>query len=91
MRGQIYVIYTDFAKAFEIIDHSILRRLDGFDFSSNLVNSFRSYLSNRQQNVYLYGTSYITFTAKSGVPQVSHLDSILLNIFINDLTGVTKS
>jgi hypothetical protein len=48
--SQVDVIYTDFAKAFDSVDHSILIAvLDSVGFSEPLLSWFRSYLVDRKQ------------------------------------------
>jgi len=49
---QIDVIYTDFEKAFDKVNHDILiNKLMKFGFSNNLTCFFRSYLRDRRQFV----------------------------------------
>lgn len=45
--GQVDTVYTDFAKAFDKVDHTILlRKLIGFGISDNMQQWFSSYLRN---------------------------------------------
>ena len=77
-KQQVDVIYTDFSKAFDSIDHSILLgKLDSFGFDINLLMLFKNYLENRS-----FYVSYNNFcsqlsTAPSGVPQGSILGPLL--------------
>ncbi|XP_031627431.1 uncharacterized protein LOC116343496 [Contarinia nasturtii] len=49
---QVEVLYTDFSKAFDIVDHSILiSKLQSFHLPPNLIEWIKSYLSNRRQFV----------------------------------------
>jgi len=85
------VIYKDFSKAFDSIDHNaLLYILDRLGVGEPLLSCFSSYLSERRQFVTLFGKSSELFRASSGVPQGSHLGPLLFNIFINTMCSAVS-
>ena len=83
---QLDVIYTDFSKAFDKLDHGLVaKKMIIMGFHENLINFFMSYLSNRIQYVEYNGFRSYEYCACSGAPQGSNLAPLLFSIFINDL------
>lgn len=84
-------LFLDLSKAFETVNHNILlTKLEHYGIRNTSLKWFTSYLENRQQvvkfNLEISSTKEITLS----VPQGSLLGPALFNIYINDLTSITK-
>ena len=83
---QVDVIYTDFQKAFDKVDHQILLwKLCAISFSEPLLNLFRSYLSQQKQYVNYKNTKSHTYNCTSGVTQGATFGSFLFTIYDDDI------
>lgn len=84
--GQVDVVYTDFEKAFDRVDHSILiNKLGSLGIHGDLLRWIESYLTKRSQAVVVGGFRSDYIEIPSGVPQGSHLGPLFYNSYIYDL------
>lgn len=88
----INVIYTDYEKAFDKVDHGLLlQKLHKIGIRGRLLKLLQSYLTGRSQRIRIRGCFSDERPISSGVPQGSILSSLLFIIYINDLPDLCKS
>ena len=83
------VVYLDFAKAFDKVDHTILlAKLKKYGVTGKLLQWITAFLHDREQTVVVDGCKSPFQKVISGIPQGTVLGPVLFIIYVNDLLGI---
>ena len=88
----IGVVFIDFQKAFDCVNHTVLMdKLHSIGISGSFYKWFLNYLENRKQSVTVNGFNSELLEIDTGVPQGSLLGPRLYSIYSNDLPGAATN
>jgi hypothetical protein len=92
LKAHRYVLFADFAKAFDKVPHrKLVAKLKSYGIVDETVRWIQSFLSDREQRVVLGKESSNCTRVTRGVPQGSVLGPLLFIVYTNDLPKTIKN
>ena len=90
---QCDVIYTDYSRAFQSVNHKLLlyKLNNTFQIEGKAIDWLSSYLANRKQRVIVNGKCSKWAPVRSGTPEGGILSPLLFVLFANDLPDKIKT
>ncbi len=86
------VIYLDFAKAFDSVNHRfLLAKMNSLGLGDAVVRWIKAYLSGRVSRVHVGGEHLGAISMHSDIPQGSVIGPLLFLLFVNDLPDVLET
>ena len=88
---QTDIVITDFAKAFDKVNHSLLHQLHHYGVRVQVNRWIGGFLQDQKQAVVVDGAKSNSVAVKSGVPQGSVLGPSLFLVYISDMPSTFSS
>ena len=90
--NEVDVIYLDYSKAFDKVDHKILlEKMKHYGIRGKVLSWVESFLTNRKQAVVVDGEKSTFKDVKSGVPQGTVLGPVFFILYVIDMIMVARS
>ncbi len=74
------IIFLDLSKAFDTLNHKILKKLKYYGINGKALNLMESYITKRKQYVDMDGVESDILSINTGVPQGSILGPLLFTV-----------
>ena len=85
-------VFTDYSKAYDIIDFfTLIQKMHSLNFSTDFLYWVFNYLTHRQHFVQIDSNCLSPLTAKYGVPEGSILGPVLFNLYVADMSSITPN
>ena len=84
-------IFMDLSKAFDVLNHNILKRkLEHYGFRNNFLKFIMNFIKDREYFVSVNGHTSHSRTVNIGVPQGSTLGPLFFLLYINDMVNCAE-